>query len=147
MAKYSDTANWSQDRLDALLVYAADFGELDEAVELMQAGADPNGYALIMAIQAGHPRIVQAMLSFGADPNRRYVGLAPGRQATTPLNHAVACRELETIALLLDAGADPNAKDGEGLSSLERLRASSPAKASPDTDVTIRELLTSRGGR
>jgi hypothetical protein len=147
MAKYPNASNWSQDRLDGALIHAADFGEADEAIELMQAGANPSGYPLIMAIQARHPRVVEAMLSFGADPNQPYMESMPGGLTVTALNHAIAHRDPEVVRLLLDAGADPNASDGRGVSPLGALADPAPERTPPHSETAIRDLLRSRGAR
>jgi ankyrin repeat protein len=51
----------------------------------------------------GHPELVRLLLDHGADPNARDVG-----DNATPLHFAAAGAPLESVLLLLDAGADVN---------------------------------------
>ncbi len=145
MAKHPDASSWSQDRLDGALIHTADFGEVGEAIELLRAGANPNGYPLIMAIQARHPRCGKAMLSYGADPNLPYRESARGTDLVTPLNHTVAHRELTIVGPLLEGGADPNAMDSNGPSPLDVLTLPAVPKFGSEHYAAIRELLVSRG--
>jgi ankyrin repeat protein len=113
---------------------------------LMQAGANPSGYPLIMAIQAGHPRVVEAMLSFGADPNTHYVDSSTG-ESTVPLIHAVSCRRLASVRLLLGAGADPNARGTSGMTPLSALASTRTTSQTEEREGDIRGLLVARGAR
>lgn len=145
MALPSDPSQWDQNRRDGALIHAADFGDIDDAIQLMQAGANPTGYPLIMAIQAGHPRVVEAMLSFGASADTPYVDAQSGKSYIA-LIHAVSCRQLDSARLLLDGGADPNAQDSSGTTPLGAL-ATRISPPSEDLDREIRALLVARGAR
>jgi ankyrin repeat protein len=61
---------------------------------------------LAVAINAGNPAEVEALLDAGADPDAR---LAEGWR---PLNLAASLGEAEIVRALLDAGADPDVRQG-----------------------------------
>ena len=79
------------DTWEALLTYRA--GVLDE---------------LMLAIQSGDRRHVNAMIKDGADVNMQESG------GWTPLHQAVETRHRGITEILLDAGADVNAQDSSG---------------------------------
>ncbi|MGH8173785.1 MAG: ankyrin repeat domain-containing protein [Rhodanobacteraceae bacterium] len=60
----------------------------------------------------GRPDAVMTLLANGADPR------AAGADGNTPLHHAARCAEPIVAALLVDAGADINAANREGLTAL-----------------------------
>src|SRR6185312_13954802 len=60
----------------------------------------------------GRPDAVMTLLSNGADPR------IAGADGNTPLHHAARCAEPIVAALLLDASADIDAVNGEGLTAL-----------------------------
>jgi ankyrin repeat protein len=78
--------------------------------------------ALHSALQGGNVAIVRRFLERGANPNERRA-----RDQGTPL-HGVArklstrpCdKHAEAVKLLLEAGADPTLKDGQGLTPFDR---------------------------
>ena len=84
---------------------------------LLDAGADPNAYlpehmgtplqAAALVIEDRGAAITELLLNTGADPN-----LAPG-QSATPLFQACIRPCVDTVRLLLEAGADPNAGDDD----------------------------------
>ena len=92
-----------------LLATAAQKGDLDAIAALLDAGADPNAEGnggntpLHAAIRRGHTAAIAALLDAGADPGE-------------PLLHWVVRvpRIPTVIPVLVDRGADPNAKDGHG---------------------------------
>jgi ankyrin repeat protein len=92
-------------------------GTADEVERAIKDGADVNarndGYtALHVALAEGaSPEVVKILLENGADPNAANFGdgLIEGN---TPLHQACYNRENPVIAMLLDAGADINARNG-----------------------------------
>ncbi len=95
-------------------------GDAGIAALLIEAGADPDartrrGYAvsedspLLLAVKTGSPGLARMLLSAGAAVNRRYQG---GR---TALLYAVSYGNPEVVEVLLAHGADPSARDDEGL--------------------------------
>ena len=111
MSSPSWCSNLTQEQLNSSLIDAAD-GRPQDAFDLLHAGADPNGYPFIMAIQCPAPSIVKAMLAHGADPNAPYLD-------TTPLIRAVQRCHLEMVSLLLAAGADPNGRNSHGATPMQ----------------------------
>ena len=90
---------------------------------LLNAGADPNissnlsgskGYTCLhLAIETGcSNEIVQALIDKGADVNATSMH-------DTALDSACAKRSLDTINILLNAGADPNIAGANGVTSLQ----------------------------
>jgi len=93
------------------LEYAIYWSPLSFVRELIAAGADvnyddgagfPSLIATISADRADKHEILGLLLRAGADRNQR--GINDG----TPLYHAVRRRDLESLRLLLEAGADPS---------------------------------------
>lgn len=76
-----------------------------EVVELLLFRGVPTGSALA---QASGEDVVRRLLEAHADPN------VPGFRGSRALHVAAARGDLESVALLLAAGADPNALDGPG---------------------------------
>ncbi|ADD39826.1 ankyrin repeat domain-containing protein [Stackebrandtia nassauensis] len=76
------------------------------AVMELAPRAEPEGddRALLAATARGDDDAIAAALRSGADAN------ALDAEGMTPLHHAVAHRRLEAVAMLLKAGADPNAQ-------------------------------------
>ncbi|MCC6301336.1 MAG: ankyrin repeat domain-containing protein [Gammaproteobacteria bacterium] len=113
------TAIWRED-MDAvwiLLDHGAD-------IRLPNREGDTPGIA---AARAGNLDIMRALLSKGLDPNRNDPPLTRGYMITTLVNNGApppllveAARNGRTdmLGLLLDAGAGPDARDGEGRSAL-----------------------------
>jgi peptide-methionine (S)-S-oxide reductase len=64
--------------------------------------------ALVLSALRGWPEAVRRMLSAGADPKTPSTGLY---SHGTPLHHAVWSGSLDTVKALVEAGADPAAKD------------------------------------
>lgn len=95
--------------------YAAWSGDLAEVKQLIEAGTDSNlldstgETALFGAVAAARIEVVAYLLSVGArhDLHESTTGL-------TPLHWAASHGGIETIRLLIEAGADPDAEDHHG---------------------------------
>lgn len=103
----SDWSTWSPDRIRAYV----------------QAGGDPNGRdadgatPLIQAVALGHLPTTDELLRRGADPNvRTDNGLAVLHYAV--MARCSAANKTAIISALIDAGADVNARDPDGLTPL-----------------------------
>lgn len=93
---------------------------------------DPGLAALIAAVRSGRRATVESMLA----ANRDFV--APKDPAgSTLLHHAAGFGALDTLTLLLDAGADVNAKNRRG---------STPLHWAIDDEAKVRVLLTRGAG-
>ena len=137
------------------LMEAVNWGRDDEAMRLLQQGADPNiicemgpGLPLACALAGEDARMVRALLEHGADPNlkdrkgfppmhmaltREMVNLLieygadpdarytsfEGDVGETALHNAALVRSPELVDVLIRAGADINALDGQGMSALD----------------------------
>ncbi len=99
-----------------LLEYAIYHAPLAFIRELLDLGADPNygdhaGFpALIAALSCGERpdrhAVLALLLEAGADISQR------GLNDYTPLHYAVGAQDREAIEILLDRGADPQARTG-----------------------------------
>ncbi len=110
------------------LLQAAGKGDLPTIAALLDDGADPNwthphvGHtALYNACTSDKPDAVRVLLKRGADPNFRmsYHSPVDGREE----NDVVAlmyARSPDVVIALVSRGADVNAADGNGLTSLIR---------------------------
>ena len=95
---------------------AAFFGHLGAARLLVQHGADVRAEAanaskvqpLHSAVAAQHPGIAALLLQHKAPRDPRQAG------GYTPLHAAAKAGDLETLGLLLDMGADPDAETDDG---------------------------------
>ncbi|HZO56024.1 MAG TPA: ankyrin repeat domain-containing protein [Bryobacteraceae bacterium] len=106
------------------LIWAAAEGNAEVIEALAAAGADVNerldsGFSpILFAAREGHIQAVKTLLKLGASANdaipmsgrKRMAFKNPPRLGTTALMFAVANAHFDVAALLLDAGADPNAK-------------------------------------
>lgn len=98
----------SERALGRQLVAAMQEGQMDEARELIAAGADVNSFApgdgtpLVIAARLGDRAMVELLLERGADVNQR----APGDG--NPLIMASAFGHVDIVALLVERGADVN---------------------------------------
>jgi ankyrin repeat protein len=80
-----------------------------EIKETPQKPVDPKVEAFISAVRSGDTRAVEKQLA--ADPD---LVKAQDRTRSTPLHHAAGFGPISTIKLLLDKGADVNAKNRRG---------------------------------
>ena len=137
-----------QDMVDVLLAAgpeldvfdAAAVGELDRLGQLLDeepAGATafaPDGFPpLGLAADFGQPAAVRLLLERGADVN----ATARNPMQVQPLHAAVAGRNLEAVRALVDAGADPSARQHGGWTPLMA------AAAHGDTEIV--EVLLAAG--
>ena len=118
------------------LLQAAGTGDVAELARLIDSGCDVNGVhpttgatALYNACIGGRGDAVRLLLEHGADPNKKITYRSPidGRIEGGLVALAVASTT-EVAALLLDAGADPTARDDAGRTVLMRLVGAAPSK-------------------
>lgn len=115
---------------------------------LLQAGADVNARdsvgnsALHWLAYQPNPRLVTLLLQNGANPNTPTVaydyldtaGVCDNPEGTTPLHCAASCGQTEAVRLLLEAGAELQARDKRGATALIRA-------AECNSEATIRVLI------
>ncbi|MDE0829239.1 MAG: ankyrin repeat domain-containing protein, partial [Vicinamibacterales bacterium] len=121
----------------AALLVAIDSEQPEMALFLLEQGADPNHAgagrtALHAAVQRKMPGVLAALLERGANPNARldkqlpFVsrrifqanGLAPSDIGATPFFLAASFGDLESMRLLVEAGADPMLRTKDGTTAL-----------------------------
>jgi ankyrin repeat protein len=114
----ADVKAKDDERGQTALMWAAAEGNTAVVELLIEFGADIHAVSkggftsLMFAVREGKPGVVRALLKAGADVNETLQ--KPSRQAgTSAMSLAVANAHFELAAMLLDAGADPNAA-GEG---------------------------------
>ena len=94
----------------------------DIAVRLIELGADPNGtdYNGYSPLDhaVGAPVQVKRLFELGADPN------SSGPSCFRPIHYACRAGDLESLRLLLAAGADPDCKTSEGKSAVQLVKES-----------------------
>ena len=96
------------------LLVAVREGESENAIELLEVGADVNARnengnaALMIAIENGHENIVQTLLDQGADVDTIV------SDNITALIHSLHNGYTDIVKMLLDHGADVNAVDADG---------------------------------
>jgi peptide-methionine (S)-S-oxide reductase len=84
-------------------------GRWDDVDRLLPSvGDDEKQFAFVLSALHGKTDAVRRMIAAGADVNSPCAGLYPHG---TPLHHAVSSGCLEAVRVLVDAGANMNAKD------------------------------------
>lgn len=106
---------------------------LAEDPEAATARADDGFTALHLAAFFGTPATVAALLAAGADP----ASVAGNASCVTPLHSALAHRDRDITALLLEAGAPVNAQQAGGYTALH--------SAAMHGDVGLVRLLIEHG--
>jgi ankyrin repeat protein len=131
------------------LMWAMSERQAAVAEELVRHGADVNarsktGFtALMFAAQQGDVVSARILLKAKANPND-----AIPKSGATPLIIASAIGKPDVVALLLDNGANPNAVDANGFTSLHHAVRDSDYgldPASKATSVTVVKTLLARG--
>lgn len=123
--------------INAALMYAANQGDTNGVVLLLDKGADVNaknnyGDTLLMQVATtGHTNTVELLLDKGADIN------AKDSFGKTALMSAARFGNVEIIKLLLDKGANVNAKDNLGETAL--------MSAAESGDTNAVEIVLARG--
>jgi uncharacterized protein len=112
------------------LMHAIWLGKNEAAKWLIEQGArvtaddgatdDPLGWAAQRRVS---PKVIKMLIARGADVNRNRINEG------TPLMRAVTASRLEAVVALLEAGADPKARDADGGTAIMRTRAIDVAKA------------------
>lgn len=128
------------------LSLATNSGKLDAVKALLKAGADPEQKQgnfespLCHAASGGHVEILKALLDAGGRVEHR-----DGTWSDTPIFFATKSKHIDCVKLLLDRGADPNARQyyyiGRAQKDVTALHAAAAADAHE-----IAKLLVSRGG-
>jgi uncharacterized protein len=94
----------------------------------------PDGFfPLGLAAFFGHTRVVEFLLAHGAD----VAAVARNSQRVTALHGAVARRDVEIVKMLLERGADPNAKQERGFVPLH--------DAAANGNLALVQLLVTHG--
>lgn len=118
---------------DSDLVIALRGGDADAVAQWIDQGGDPNEQlygGLVLSYGVKHPPVVRLLVEAGADPNRL------DEAGATALFYAEGPHVEESIAILLDRGADPKIVDRRRNTPLMRL-----ARSFSDEPLTVRALL------
>ena len=110
MAALPEDSEPDPERLVKPLYFASQSGHDDVVTYLLSLGASPNsathlGTALGIAARQNHAEVVAILLAAGADP-----GLPGGEDGRLPLDQAAERGSVDAARLLLEHGADVNAK-------------------------------------
>lgn len=119
-----------QDTLNYYFIEAILKSDREKAIDMLEAGADPNAKASAdqaipgsgcLNILVGSKNtnsvkdFIRELVALGADPNMT------DRNGSTPLHGVfLDARKWKFIDLLIELGADPNIKNNEGQTALER---------------------------
>jgi ankyrin repeat protein len=101
---------------DTPLASAAANGDIPAMERLIAAGADVNGgngAALVWAARSGAADSIPVLVKHGANPN-----LTNGVNSWTPLMHAIHKHQVAAVGALLKAGANVEARAGDGTTAL-----------------------------
>jgi ankyrin repeat protein len=131
------------DKNGSALTAAASRGHEAIVAYLLEQGAAASGVgALCAAASSGSTAVTRQLLEAGADPNERIEIPAPHNLSITPLVNAVARVAPDIVAVLLEAGADVNARDARGDTALIWLAETTSKGAEK---VTVAQMLLAAG--
>jgi hypothetical protein len=95
-------------------------GRVRDVRRHLRAGVNPNdrvdndtGIPLFYALHNG-PEMVQLLIEHGARVDARETGRSKSTEGRTPLHLAAECGYADVVRVLAHAGADVNARDGQG---------------------------------
>ncbi|HJN14527.1 MAG TPA: ankyrin repeat domain-containing protein, partial [Armatimonadota bacterium] len=125
---------------DPLICLAAERGQAGVVKLLLGRGADPsardaeNGPALMLAVEYGHDEIAEMLIKAGADVNAR-----EPEERGTALHQVAAVTDARIATLLLERGANVNAKLRDGTRPLDL--------AEIQTSDEVEDLLREAGAK
>lgn len=100
--------------------------KVDEVLKWLSNGVNVNlknndgDSPLHTAITTGHPAIIHELIKYGADPNIHDGWDLIGR---TPLHRAILIENFKAVKMLIDAGADMDARSWDGYTPLSLAKA------------------------
>lgn len=106
---------------------------LDKEPSLLTSYSDDGFPAAGLAIFFRHPELARDLIERGADVN----AAARNKQRVAPIHAAAAVGDLDTMRLLLERGADPNARQEQGYTALH--------EAARKGSMEMAKLLMERG--
>jgi ankyrin repeat protein len=87
---------------------AVDKNDIDEAMDLLEQGAEPQGKGFIMAAGRGECSLVKRMIEKGAAID------AVNKFGYTALMSAISGKRVDVVQLLIESGADTAIRNNEG---------------------------------